>query len=48
MKKVVFLTVALVFAASMAFGQAGSVGMFGDTGGTDRNLADEVVAMTPH
>jgi len=40
MKKVVFLTVALVFAASMAFAQAGSVGIFGDAAGTDCNVAD--------
>ena len=40
MKKVVFLTVALLLTASLAFGQAGSIGMFGDTAGTDCNLLD--------
>jgi hypothetical protein len=48
MKKVVFLTVALVFAASMAFAQAGSVGIFGDPGGTDCNLLDTVAGLTPY
>ncbi|UCH83400.1 MAG: hypothetical protein JSW50_13220 [Candidatus Latescibacterota bacterium] len=42
MKKVVFLTVALVFAANMAFAQAGSVGIFGDPAGTTCNLTDVV------
>lgn len=48
MKKVVFLTVALVFAASMAFAQAGSIGIFGDPGGTDCNLNDTVAGLTPY
>ena len=48
MKKVVFLTVALVFAASMAFAQAGSVGIFGDPAGTDCNLPDAIPGLTPY
>ena len=48
MKKVVFLTVALVFASSMAFAQAGSIGIFGDAAGTDCNLADVVPGLTPY
>ena len=40
MKKVVFLTMALLLTASMAFGQAGSIGIFGDPNGTDCNLSD--------
>ncbi len=45
MKKVVFLTVAVLLTASLAFGQAGSIGIFGDNQGTDCNLSDTVMGM---
>ena len=40
MKRVVFLAMAAVLAASMAFAQAGSVGVFGDNLGMNCNLLD--------
>ncbi|UCG50697.1 MAG: hypothetical protein JSW58_10865 [Candidatus Latescibacterota bacterium] len=42
MKKVVYLAVAMLFAASVVFAQAGSIGIFGDPMGTDCNLQDLV------
>jgi len=41
MKKVVFLAMAVVFVASMAFAQAGSVGVFADPMGLNCNLVDQ-------
>ena len=40
MKRVVCLTVATVLAASMAFAQGGSIGIFADPMGTNCNLGD--------
>jgi hypothetical protein len=40
MKRVVFLTVAALFAASMVFAQQGSIGIFSDMAGTNCNLRD--------
>jgi hypothetical protein len=39
MKRVVFLAIATLFVASLAFAQAGSIGIFGDPAGTNCNLA---------
>jgi hypothetical protein len=46
MKRVVFLTVAAVMAASMVFAQGGSIGLFADPAGTNCNLADVIPGMT--
>jgi len=48
MKKALLLTLVLVVSASMAFAQAGSVGLFADTGGTDCNLADLTPGLTAY
>ena len=40
MKKALLLTLVLTVCASMAFAQAGSVGLFADVAGTDCNLSD--------
>ena len=48
MKKVVFLSVAMLLAASMAFGQVGSIGIFGDVYGTDCNLADNMPGLAAY
>jgi hypothetical protein len=40
MKKVVFLAVSALMVASLAFAQAGSIGIFGDPAGTNCNLLD--------
>jgi hypothetical protein len=42
MKKTLLITLALMLSASMAFAQAGSIGIFADVAGTDCNLADAV------
>jgi hypothetical protein len=46
MKRVVFLTVAALMAASMVFAQGGSIGMFADAAGTNCNLPDAVPGLT--
>jgi hypothetical protein len=48
MKRVVFLTVAALFAASMVFAQQGSIGIFRDTAGTNCTLLDAAPGLTPY
>jgi hypothetical protein len=48
MKRVVFLAVAALMAASMAFAQGGSLGMFADPAGTNCNLADAVPGLVTY
>ena len=48
MKKALLLTLVLMLSASMAFAQAGSVGLFADMGGTDCNLPDVAPGLTPY
>jgi hypothetical protein len=45
MKRVVFLTVAALMAASLVFAQGGSIGLFADPAGTNCNLADNIPGM---
>jgi hypothetical protein len=40
MKKTLLITLVLMVSASMAFAQGGSIGIFGDTGGTSCNITD--------
>ena len=40
MKKAALLTIAMLCVASLAFAQGGSIGIFGDIGGTDCNVYD--------
>ena len=44
MRKALLLTLVLMVCASMAFAQAGSIGIFSDNQGTDCNLWDNAVA----
>ena len=46
MKRVVFLMVAALMAASMVFAQAGSIGIFADNQGTNCNLPDPGPGLT--
>ena len=48
MKRVVFLMVAALMAASLAFAQGGSIGIFKDMAGTNCNLDDKVPGLTPY
>lgn len=48
MKKALLLSLVLVFGASMAFAQAGSIGIFADNAGLGCNLADPGPALTPY
>lgn len=40
MKRALLLTVCMMFAASLAFGQAGNIGVFADTGGLSCDLSN--------
>ncbi|MFQ5510369.1 MAG: hypothetical protein ACE5EO_00840 [Candidatus Krumholzibacteriia bacterium] len=40
MKKVILLTTVMLFGASLAFGQAGVIGTYGDPGAADCNVVD--------
>ena len=40
MKKLLLLTIVMLFGASLAFGQAGSIGLFADTGASGCSLVD--------
>ena len=40
MKKAALLTIAMLCVASLVFAQGGSIGVFGDAGGTDCNIID--------
>ena len=42
MKKMALLTIAMLCVASLVFAQGGSIGIFGDVGGTDCNMFDNV------
>jgi len=48
MKKTLLLTGVLMLIASMAFAQAGSIGLYGDTGGTNCFLNDKTPGLTPY
>jgi hypothetical protein len=47
MKKVLLLTVAMLVCASMAFAQAGSIGLYSDPFGANCNLLDNVPGLYP-
>jgi len=48
MKKALLLSLVLVFGASMAFAQAGSIGIFADNAGLSCNLSDPGPGLTPY
>ncbi len=45
MKKAALLTIAMLCVASLVFAQGGSIGVFGDPGGTDCNIIDAAPAL---
>ena len=48
MKRSLLIALVIVCSASMAFAQAGSIGVFADAGGTDCNLVDAGSLVTVH
>ena len=48
MKKALLLTAVMLLGASVAFGQAGYIGLFADQAGTDCFLPDLVPGLTPY
>lgn len=48
MKKALLLTVALMLCAGAAFAQYGTIGLYGDMGGTSCWLNDKVAGLTPY
>lgn len=47
MKKALLLTVVMIFGATAAFGQAGTIGVYADAAGADCHLPDAVPGLTP-
>ena len=47
MRKVVLLTMVMLFSATLAFGQAGQIGSYADPGGTNCNVTDGVPGLLP-
>ena len=48
MKKVLLLTAVMVFGATAAFGQAGTIGIYADPTGADCHLPDAAPGLAPY